>query len=154
MILATVATVTTVTVTTYCVLSQWLASTLCYWHCSVETEMSHGRLLKATLKTDPDLWLCWAWATVWVVLSLCWATVWVALSWRPFTELRNIDIDPLSSFIGDYPGSLKSFSTVGVENLLLINRRILIKFFIQHALTYFLTVFPIYPIGLVLTQIF
>ena len=118
------------TIISYCdlsVLSSWLASTLCHWHCHVSWQAS-----ESYSETDPDLWLWWA--TVGVVLSLWWATVGVALSWRPFTELRNIDIDPLSSFIGDYPGSFKSLSTVGVENLLLIIRRILINLFTQQAL--------------------
>ena len=70
----------------------------------VETIMSHGSLLKATLKAILTYgygellcgWGCWA-------LSYCgdgtklWATMGVVLGWRPFRELRNIGIDPLSS---------------------------------------------------------
>ena len=72
---------------TYCVLSPWSAT--------VETVMSHGSHLKATLKAiltygHGEL-LCGGGAKLW-------ATVGLVLGLRPFRELRNIDIDPLSSW--------------------------------------------------------
>ena len=53
------------------VLSPWLASILCYWHCrdhhvSWQASQSYS-------ETDPDLWLWWA--IVGAALSLWWATV-------------------------------------------------------------------------------